>query len=50
VDLFQFSAAAFTQAETVWPSLDVQLVERVEKLVEVFQTAPQLQTVSFVHH
>jgi hypothetical protein len=50
VDLFQFSSAAFTQAETVWTSLDVQDIESIEKLVEVFQTASQLQTVSLVHH
>ena len=50
MNLFQLGSAAFTQAETVWTSLDVQDIESVEKLVKVFQTASQLQTVSLVHH
>jgi hypothetical protein len=50
VNLFQLGAAALTQAETVWASLDIQLVQRVEHLVKVVKAISQLQAVSFVHH
>jgi hypothetical protein len=50
MNLFQLGAAAFTQAESVWTSLDVQLIQRAKELVKVFKTAPQMQAVSFIHH
>jgi len=50
VNLFQLSPATLTQAETVWASLDIQLVQRVEHLVKVVKAISQLQAVSFVHH
>jgi len=46
VNLFQLGTATLTQAETVWASLDIQLVQRVEHLVKVVKAISQLQAVS----